>query len=216
MKTQQRLFPVVVIVASLANPSAASAQSTTSRFELGAQFSTLWLSDFDATSAGLGGRLSYDFASWATAEGEFSFFPSNDIGIPDLPFTVGGEVRQLDLRITHRRRRAEGFFGPKLGLKAERFGVFAKVRPGFTHISLTRLDCAGVSCAIVRLVQPVYRTEFAMDLGAVLEFYPSPRTAARLDLGDTWVRHRSSAPPCWGEVCTSHNFASRLGIGLRF
>lgn len=106
----------------------------------------------------------------------------------------------------------------KLGTRTRRFGAFAKVRPGLARLTHREMECVGQACALLTLllVQPVYRTEFAVDLRGVLEFYPSPRTVARLDLGDTLIRHRSSAPPCWGGDCASHNFASRLGIGFRF
>ena len=68
---------------------------------------------------------------------------------------------------------------------------------------------------LMLLAVPEYRTEFAFDLGGVLEFYPSARTVARIDAGDTMIRHRSSAvPPC--QECTTHNFSSRFGVGVRF
>lgn len=35
--------------------------------------------------------------------------------------------------------------------------------------------------------------ELALDLGGILELYPSTRTVARLELGNTAIRHRSSA-----------------------
>ena len=91
------------------------------------------------------------------------------------------------------------------------------MRPGFVRLSDQCVDCVGEVCALATmlLARPVYRTEFALDLGAVLEFYPSARTVARVDFGDTMIRHRSqAAPPC--SNCTSHNFASRIGIGFRF
>jgi hypothetical protein len=68
---------------------------------------------------------------------------------------------------------------------------------------------------LLLLARADYRTEFAMNLGGVLEFYPSPRIVTRLDLGTTLIRHRSFAPPrCDG--CTSSNFSSRVGVGFRF
>ena len=64
--------------------------------------------------------------------------------------------------------------------------------------------------------EPEYRTEIALDLGRVFELYPSARTVIRMELGDTIIRHRSIAPPCFGTSCTSNNLASRFGVGLRF
>ncbi len=49
----------------------------------------------------------------------------------------------------------------------------------------------------------------------VVEFYPTARTVTRVDLGSTSFRHRSSGvPPC--RDCTTRNFASRVGVGVRF
>lgn len=127
-------------------------------------------------------------------------------------------VTTPDFEIAHLRRRSEAFVGVKLGTRAQRWGAFGKVRPGFARLTHREMKCVGQACALISLllVQPAYRTEFAMDVGGVLEIYPSPRLIARFDLGDTIIRHRSSAPPCWSGACTSHNLASRLGIGFRF
>ena len=139
-----------------------------------------------------------------------SFFPSETITSESA--NPGGT-----LRLDYHRRRAEAFFGPKLGLRSARFGVFAKVRPGFARLTDRGVECAGEACALANLLiaRPEYRTEFALDVGAVLEVYPSSRTVARLDFGDTMIRHRSqAAPPCWS--CTTHNFTSSVGLGFRF
>jgi hypothetical protein len=110
------------------------------------------------------------------------------------------------------------FAGVKLGMRGERLGIFAKVRPGFARLTDRGQECLGIDCARVLMLRalPSYRTEFALDLGGGLEFYPSARTVTRLELGDTMIRHRSLAPPCPASTCTSHNLSSRFGVGLRF
>jgi len=214
--TLVKVFHICLIVAILlVGPGGVSgvyAQPAAPRVEIGAQISTLRLTDSDATNAGLGGRVSYDLAPWLAAEGEFSFFPTDEIAV------LGSALSGSDFRVVHRRQRAEAFFGLKLGTRFERFGVFAKVRPGFASLTHREMECVGAPCALMMLllVQPVYRTELAVDLGGVLEFYPSSRMVVRVDLGDTIIRHRSTAPPCWIGECTTHNFASRFGIGFRF
>jgi hypothetical protein len=167
------------------------------------------LSDFETTPAGFGGRVSFDLTRWAALEAEADFFPKDDAIFPPTELTP-------PLGIVYRRARANALFGAKLGWRSARFGVFGKVRPGFTRLSDSGVDCAGDVCALVLLARPEYRTEFALDLGGVFEFYPSARTVARFDLGDTMIRHRSAAPPCWGSSCTSHNLTSRVGVGVRF
>jgi hypothetical protein len=37
---------------------------------------------------------------------------------------------------------------------------------------------------------------------------------ARVDIGDVAIQHRSQAPPC--STCTTHNFSTRVGVGVRF
>ena len=208
IRTGTRVVPLLIILASLMPDRVASAQSL-GRFEVGGQVSALRIQDFGSTPAGFGGRVSYDLLDWLSVESELNFFPRDTITLDAQP---GG-----DLRVAYRRQRSEAVFGPKLGMRSERFGVFAKVRPGLVHLSDQGVDCVGEVCALATmlLARPVYRTEFALDLGGVFEFYPSARTVARIDVGDTMIRHRSQAAPSCPN-CTSHNFASRVGIGLRF
>ena len=119
------------------------------------------------------------------------------------------------LQTQYSRRRLEGFVGPKIGVRGGKFGAFAKVRPGFAHLIDKGLGCVGEVCALVLLARPEYHPEFALDLGGVVEFYPTERTVARFDLGATAIRHRSqSAPPC--RDCTTQNFATSLGMGFKF
>jgi hypothetical protein len=186
------------------------AQSVVSRADVSGQFATLRLSDFDATSLGLGGRLTYNLSRRVAVEGEYSFFPHDDV-------TTTGSLPGLGIK--YERRRSEAFFGTKIGIAGgERFRVFARVRPGFTRLTHSGVECVGQVCAqaLMLLAVPTYRTEFAFDLGGGVEFYPSRRTLARVDVGDTLIWHRSTAPPCWTGDCTSQNFASRFSFGVRF
>jgi hypothetical protein len=200
-----RCLPIFAIAILLGHPVASVAQNRAPRFEAGAQVSTLHQSSFDNTSVGLGGRFTYNLAHWAAVEAEGIFTPADNvkvgIGLPDF-------------ELSYERRRLEMFFGPKLGMRGDKFGVFGRVRPGFTQLSNRGVGCAGTFCALALIALPEYRTELAVDIGGGVEFFPSRRTVARLDLGDTVIRHRSQAPPC--RECTSHNFASRLGFGFRF
>jgi hypothetical protein len=76
------------------------------------------------------------------------------------------------------------------------------------------VDCLGDVCAFILIAPPQYRSERALDAGAIVEIYLTERTILRVDVGDTMIRHRSVAPPCTG--CTTHNFSSRFGVGFRF
>ena len=191
--------------------ASALAQSSPPRFEVGGGATVLRLSRNDATTVGISGRFTVDITKWLSAEAETTFFPSDDIFIREQWPTI-------DLTLGHLRRRTDGFFGVKFGTRGSRYGGFGKVRPGFTHLTDEGVTCTGADCARILLPARLdrYRTEFALDVGAGFEFFPSRRTVARVDLGDTIIRHRSDAPPCRTDSCSSHNFTTRIGGGVRF
>ncbi len=203
------------------------------RFELGAHFSSL-SADFDGDRTGLGVTLGYRFATFkdnkytATAEAEFNFLPGR-------VFT--GDVRKNG-------RVKQGLFGLKVGRKFEKYGVFAKVRPGFINYS-------NGTVATPTLINTTFgngtitgfsgigrgsgsgKTNFATDIGGVVEFYPTEKVFTRFDFGDTIVRLRSTVLefPTFTTTggtttiviqripipaTTQHNFQFSAGIGFRF
>jgi hypothetical protein len=210
----------------------ARAQSDERKFEVGGQFSVLRVptqtvtitSSAFATSEnsdsvyGFGGRFGYNIAKYLTLEAEGNFFPRDR----DLE---GG-------------RKLQGFFGIKAGKRFQKFGAFAKARPGF--VSYKRGDyrfgsggCVAVFPPPLGCFQPVTRTNFAIDAGGVFEYYPSKRTIVRFDVGDTIVRFKARniaaiEPPAPGSLAptrlvvipvsaeTKHNFQSSIGFGFRF
>lgn len=196
----------------------AMAQSGRPAVEVGGQVTLLRLSDAaDTTNTGFGGRFSVDLFRWLSVDTELNYFPSDDfhlaIPVPDLPPPGSLPPPQ----ISYERRRTEVLAGARIGYRSDRWGLFGKVRPGFTHLSNEGINCVGAVCALMLFAVPEYRTEFALDLGGVAEFYPTRRTVARIDFGDTMIRHRSTAvPPCVNGDCTSHNFTTRLGMGWKF
>jgi outer membrane protein with beta-barrel domain len=206
MRTQSWSIPGLMMVVCLAAANAA-AQTTPSRFEVGGHLSTLRIGEGGNTNAGIGGSVGYDFSRWLAAEAEMSLFPRDRIDV---------EMGLAPITTTRwSRRRLEGFFGPKVGVRGDRFGAFAKVRPGFVTLTDTGVGCAGDLCPLILLPRPDYRTEFAVDLGGIFEFYPTPRTIARFDLGTTAIRHRSQGvPPC--RDCTTKNLSTSVGMGFRF
>ena len=206
MQTQSWSIPGLVMFGCLAAGNAA-AQTAPSRFEVGGHFSTLRIGEAGNTNAGIGGYVACDFSRWLAVEAEMGFFPRDRIDV---------EMGVAPITTTRwSRRRLEGFFGPKVGVRGERVGAFAKVRPGFVTLTNTGLGCAGDICPLILLPRPEYRTEFALDLGGIFEFYPTPRSIARFDLGTTAIRHRSQGvPPC--RDCTTKNLSTSLGVGFRF
>lgn len=188
----------------------ALAQTEPSRVEAGGQLNVLRLSDPSDTQVGFGGRLTVNLSRWLSLEGEYQFVPDDAITVTNRD--VDGRV----LGVRYERRRSTALFGAKAGYRGERVGVFAKVRPGVTVLTDRGVECLGDVCALVLLAVPEYRSEFALDVGGVVEWYPSGRWVARFDIGSLIIRHRSTAPPCPGGGCTSANLATSIGFGVRF
>jgi len=195
----------VFVVFALGGAATVSAQPSRGRFEVGAAVTALRLSSFDATSAGIAGRFTVNATDWLAADAELAFTPHDDVVLAAPGF---------DFRTSYFRRRIEAFAGPKVGVRNDSVGVFARIRPGVTQLTDRGIGCTGEVCALALLARPDYRPEFALDLGGGVEFFPFGRAVARIDVGDTIIRHRSAAPPC--RDCSTHNFASRFGVGLRF
>ena len=205
----------------------ARAQSDEKKFEVGGQFSIMRMETrsinpgFGTTIStghenvfGLGGRVGYNFSKYFAAEAELNFFPQDD-----------------DVKAG---RKIQGLFGVKAGKRFDKVGVFAKARPGFIRYEKGDYEPAPVVCILIfppplACMNPVARTNFAIDLGGVVEVYPSKRTIIRLDAGDTVVRFPArsvAAPdPDFGPGVlfavpvaaeTKHNFQASVGFGFRF
>ena len=152
--------------------SVAVAQSHTDKLEVGVHSTSLSLfsPDFsgDETHAGFGGRVTYNFNRWIAAEGEVNFFPQ----------------RLLVLRSDG--NGIQGQFGVKAGKRFDKWGLFAKVRPGFLSVDRVFTLTPGTSGASFTLDR---HTFFTFDAGGVLELYPSKRTVVRFEASDLIVRH---------------------------
>src|SRR5262245_11441413 len=180
------------------------AQSEEPKIEVGAQFSVLGRGTgpfFDsATGVGGGGRMTFNVTKYMALEGEMNYFPAT--GFYDV-------------------RRLQGQFGVKSGLRFERFGVFGKARPGFVN---TKYDfpvyCIQAPCPAIK----VRDTGFSLDVGGVVEFYPSRRVTVRFDVGDTIInRQVFPIPLLTGSLFgvsdrnfATHNLQLGAGVGFRF
>jgi len=111
---------------------------------------------------GFGGRLTYNFNRWLALDSAVTYF-YRDPHVGDTQ--RGGKILQ-------------GCFGPKAGLRTQHSGFFLKARPGF-------LSYGAVHDNWLPPYPTTRLTHFAVDLGGVLEFYPSRRTVLRFDLGHT-------------------------------
>jgi hypothetical protein len=171
--------------------------------------STVLPRDYFST-AGYGGRFAYNASRYLALEAEVSYLPKRNIN----------EV--------HQSRRTQVFVGLRAGRRWEKFGLFAKARPGAMHF-----DEYGIRgpCTFTPGSDDCFadaRTFFAADLGVVAEYYPTPRTIFRVDAGDTVIRFRDVGPITFPPIGTSpgssvftradttHNFQMTFGLGFRF
>lgn len=224
------LLTLALVAVSLSWFAEAHAQSEEKKFEVGGQFSILQVptrtaasfaiptsSEKHATEYGLGGRIGYNLSKNFALEAEGNFFPRD--------------------RDVQGGRKIQGLFGVKAGKKFDKVGVFAKARPGFIRFErgdyqLGPGGCIAIFPPPLGCFQPVAKTNFAFDVGGVIELYPSARTIIRFDAGDTIIRfgQRTVAagnpafPPPSGlnlvalpaAAETKHNFQASVGVGFRF
>jgi hypothetical protein len=191
--------------------SAAVAQSTKDKIEIGVQTTSLTLSHpdiaSDQTEAGIGGRFTFNFNRYVAAEAEINFFPQRAA----ILIAEGSPI--------------QGQFGVKIGKRFEKFGIFGKFRPGFLSVNdVGSIVPPGSQGGATPNFTIERHTFFTMDVGGVLELYPSRRMIVRLEAGDTLVRH----PARFGIVSFldpnvvlirpakfNHNFQFTAGVGFR-
>jgi hypothetical protein len=175
------------------------AQSETPKVEIGGHFSLLHLPrnqrGFDRTAMGGGARATFNLNAGVALEGEVNFYPE----LNSNPIILESQA-------------VVGLFGVKAGWRSEKMGVFGKVRPGVLHFD------EKIDPTIVFIVPPPVpqNPHFALDLGGVLELYPSRRFVVRFDLGDTIIRFRYLNFLLIEDRFTKHNLQFNAGIGIRF
>lgn len=184
-------------------------RAVSGRWEVGPVFSTMIITREGATEGtrtdpGFGGYASYKLYRVFYLDGDLLYYPrsTSSSGPHD-----GGEILQ-------------GLFGVKGGIRRNHFGFFGKVRPGFNSYSQA---LAGITQTPSSLTYSYDRaTNFVIDLGGIIEFYPAERSTLRLEVGDTHVlfgtRNVSvngiNLPAPGGDLRHTMQFA--FGYGWRF
>lgn len=160
---------------------------------------------------GIGARFSYNFSKNVAGEAEVNWFVKREdvvqIPPPNVSAWQGGQKLQI-------------LFGPKIGYRNKKIGVFGKVRPGIIHFVeypvVTFLQQVPPGQPFFSAQQPRRATFFNIDVGGVFEYYPSKRTILRFDAGDTIIRYNAQRPKEINPSFTRHNFQMSLGFGFRF
>ena len=206
----------VVVVICLVQLQALAQSEELPKFEVAAEFTTLEREAFSQrrTEPGLGGRFTFNLNKTFALEAAGYFFPKRCFECRNA-----GNV-------------AQGLAGVKVGKRFEKWGVFAKARPGVISFSRGAFD-AFPPLAPFSPVEIEFKrlTAFAMDVGGVVEFYPAKRIVTRFDVGDTIVHfgrrnfntvtlnlETNTITPITVPLPprTSHNFQFMTSVGFRF
>lgn len=184
------------------------------KIEVGAQFSSLnsgvkvfpglFSSDVPTSDTAFGGRFGINLTRHVAFEAEVNFFPHER----GAALNSGGRLVQAR-------------FGPKIGKRFGKFGFFGKVRPGFLSFSAVQTTVGVLDRGFERfpILETRRRNFFSLDVGGVVEFYPTKRVLARFDIGDTIVYQGedpqvSRFPGSWSQF--AHKFQFSSGIAFRF
>jgi len=142
-------------------------------WEIGAQYSNISLPVVSNTCSelacrknlsGLGTNFTYNFTRGIGFDSTLNFIPGQQGSKPMM----------------------EGLFGIRMGVRTDKLGVFAKIRPGFIYYE----DAAPIQgeTATGSL------TRFAADVGGIVEYYPQRNSTLRVDVGTTLVRYLTNHP----------------------
>jgi hypothetical protein len=194
------------------------------KLEIGAQFTSITKPDFNngATEPGFGGRFTLNLNRSVALEAVGNFFPHS------CRFCgSGGGSGDNSGNIT------QGLFGVKAGKRFQKWGIFGKARPGVVSFSQgdSKYVATGTGGSFPFEFQRNRLTNFAVDLGGVLEFYPSRRIVTRFEAGDTLIHYgqrqsnflsfdlTTGTPTLISFTTrseTRHNFQFVAGVGWRF
>jgi Outer membrane protein beta-barrel domain len=192
------------------------------RFLFTSVFAALLIALLSHHARSQSGQLKESATPKVEATAVFTYLRLRDVG--EGPGGIGGrftynlkDYLALEAEATHFPENPSGnfgettgFFGVKAGKRwFDKFGLFGKVKPGFIAFK--------GDFSALRTSKKGY---FAMDVGGVIEIYPSRHTVVRLDYSDVIIPFGDAtyidvfgAPKRLG---TSHNLQQSFSIGVRF
>jgi hypothetical protein len=201
---------------SFATALAYAQSSDVPKFEIGGQFSFIRLRDLSENDTGGGLRVGYNITPSFTVEGEFNYFPGGLTDLISLQTGIPGSTT------VYSQNRTQGLFGVKyMALRGDKFGIGGKFRPGFVRFNGDSGALAAGGITVCTPGSTVFicqlaagKTNFAMDLGGVFEYYPAGKVFTRFDLGATIIRFGPTSGA--GDGFNSTNLQMTAGIGVRF
>lgn len=185
------------------------------KFEIAGEFTTLEREGFGdhRMDAGVGARFTFNFNRSLAFETAGYFFPHKCFSCRNA-----GNMTQV-------------VAGAKFGKRFEKWGIFAKGRPGFVSFSRGEFNPIFIGPPGLIEVETNRINSFAADIGGVLEFYPSERIVTRFDAGDTIIHfgrrtvngvafnpitNEFTMFPFVRPARTTHNFQFMASVGWRF
>lgn len=169
--------------------------------------------DAHQTEFGFGGRFTYNFNKNIAVETEINFFPVDRLS-SEATAEILGSNAFVRVFIEPAGRKLQVVAGPKIGYRGKRIGVFGKIRPGIFYVDRFRtIFELTPNFASARGQKKVFPS---LDVGGVVELYPSKRTILRFDVGDTIIRYTAQEPKQFNPAFTRHTFQFSTGFGFRF
>jgi hypothetical protein len=208
---------MTLIVVCFAPALALSQTDDLPKFEVAAEFTTFERDAFSRqrTEPGFGGRFTYNVNKIFALEAAAYFFPKDCFECAE-----NGRVFQT-------------VGGVKVGKRFENWGIFMKARPGLVSFSEGERNLLPIGAPPTFPLEITFNrvNSFAMDLGGVVEFYPSRRIVTRFDAGDTIIHFTRRTTndfrinpntgffdigPVTRPARTTHSFQFIASVGFRF
>ena len=186
------------------------------KYEVAGEFTTMERGNFSGgAEVGVGARFTFNLNKTFSLETAAYHFPRTCFSCEH-----NGTVTQV-------------VGGVKVGKRFEKWGIFAKARPGVVSFSRGEFNIVPAPGPPSFPFDFEFNrvNSFAVDAGGVVEFYPSKRIVTRFDVGDTIIhfsRRRFNTVvsdltgntftlfPVTIPAKTTHNFQFMTSVGFRF
>ena len=142
-------------------------------WEIGAQYSNISLPVVSSTCSEVACRTNLSAVGF-----NFDYNFTRGVGFDSTLNFVPGQQGSKPM--------IEGLFGVRMGMRFDKFGVFAKVRPGLIYYE-NAFPIQGETAT-------ASFTRFATDVGGIVEYYPERNSTLRFDVGTTLVRYLTNHP----------------------